>query len=106
MSWSIGKKEELPWPNSETGEPAPPAFLISLYGGPLDTELTLNLLEAYGIPYLYEYPRNGMVGKLFMGQSSSGIEVFVPETLLEDARNIINADIIDESEEHEEEFTD
>jgi len=93
MNWSIGKTNKLPWPDNESGEPVPPAFLICLYGGPLDTELTLNLLEAYGIPHICEYPRNGFIGQLFMGQSSSGMEVYVPETLLDDARNIINADI-------------
>ena len=98
MSWSIGNIEELPWPNDENGEAIPPAFLTQVYGGPLDTELTLNLLGAYGIPYIREYPNNGLIGKLFMGQPTSGIKIFVPVTLLEDARNVLNADTIDEEE--------
>ena len=102
MNWSIWKSKKLPWPDNEAGEPVPPAFLKCVYGGPLDTELTINLLEAYGIPHVTEYPRNGLIGKLFMGQSSSGVEVYVPETLLEDAQNIINADIGDEPDESDE----
>ena len=96
MNWNIGKNNKPPWPDDDSGGPVPPAFLMCLYGGPLDTELTLNLLEAYGIPHICEYPRNGFIGQLFMGQSSSGMDVYVPETMLEDARNIINADIENE----------
>jgi len=101
MSWSIGNKEELPWPNDENGKSISPAFLTQVYGSPLDTELTLNLLEAYGIPYIYQYPNNGVIGKLIMGQPTSGIEVFVPVTMLEDAQNVLNADIVDEDEPEE-----
>ena len=98
MNWSFGKKEKIPWPKDENNESIPPVFLTHIYGGPLDTELTLNVLEAYGIPYICEYPHNGLIGKLILGQSASGIKVFVPETLLEDAQNVLNADIISEDE--------
>jgi len=93
------KKNEPEWPNTVTGEAVPPAFLTHIYGGPLDTELTLNLLEAYGIPHICDYPSNGLFGKLIMGQSAGGIKVFVPETMLEDAQNVLNADTFDEDEE-------
>ena len=66
-------------------------------------ELTLNLLEAYGIPYVCEYPNNGLFGKLIMGYPPGGMDVFVPETMLEDAQNIINADDFEYGEEYEEE---
>ena len=56
-------------------------------------ELTLNLLEAYGVPYTCEYPNNGLFGKLIMGYPPGGMEVFVPETMLEDAQNILNAEV-------------
>ena len=59
-------------------------------------ELTLSLLEAYGIPYVCDYPNNGLFGKLIMGHPPSGMEVYVPETLLEDAQNLLSADIVDE----------
>ena len=104
MEWSLGKKKELPWPNNENGEAIPPAYLIHIVGGPLDMELTLNLLEAYGIPYVCEYPNNGLFGKLILGHPPGGMEVFVPETLLEDAQNLLNADIVEDEEENEEEI--
>ena len=98
MNWSLQKKEGPEWPNTESGEPVPPAFLMHIGGGPLDMELTLNLLEAYGIPNVCGYPNNGQFGKLIMGHPPSGMEVFVPETLLEDAMNILSADILEDEE--------
>jgi len=96
LSWSLKNKEEPDWPRDEEGAPVPPAFLTHIGGGPLDMELTLNLLEAYGIPHLSEYPNNGLFGKLIMGHPPSGMEVYVPETMLEDAQNVLNADIIED----------
>ena len=93
------KNNKPQWPCKENGEPVAPAFLKHIGGGPLDMELTLNLLEAYGIPYVSQYPNNGSFGKLIMGHPPSGMELYVPETLLEDAQNILNSEIIEETEE-------
>ena len=107
MSWNIKKKDEdLPWPNGENGQPVPPVYLTHVGGGPLDMELTLNLLSAYGIPSVCEYPNNGLFGKLIMGHPPSGMYVFVPETLLDDAQNILNAEIIENEETPDEEIPD
>ena len=86
----------LEWPVDDGGELVPPAFLKHIHGGPLDMELTLNLLEAYGIPHVSEYPNNGLFGKLILGHPPGVMEVFVPETMLEDAQNVLNADICDD----------
>jgi len=98
MIWSNKKKEGIPWPKGEDGETVPPAYLTDIGGGPLDMELTLNLLEAYGIPHVCEYPNNGLFGKLILGHPPSGMEVYVPETMLEDARNLLEADIVEDGE--------
>ena len=102
MDWSLKKnKDEKPaWPLADGGggESVAPAFLTHIHGGPLDMELTLNLLEAYGIPYVCEYPNNGLFGKLIMGHPPGGMEVFVPETTLEDAQNLLSADLVEEDE--------
>ena len=93
----ITTKDKGPgWPNDENGEPVPPKFLTHIHGGPLDMELTLNLLQAYGIPHCCEYPNNGLFGQLIMGYPPGGMEVFVPETMHEDAQNILGADIVDD----------
>jgi len=101
LDWSIRKKEEVPWPSNENGESVPPAYLTYIAGGPLDMELTLNLLSAYGIPYVCEYPNNGLFGKLILGHPPGGMEVFVPETMLEDAQNLLSAEIVEDENENE-----
>ena len=95
------KKNASPWPNDEKGEAVPPAYLTHIHGKPLNMELSLNLLTAYGIPYVCEYPNNGLFGQLIMGFPPGGMEVYVPETMLEDAQNLLNAEICDEEEEDE-----
>ena len=95
-NWSFKKEEEIEWPKDESGNPVPPVYLMHIGGGPLDMELTLNLLEAYGIPHVGKYPHDGLFGKLILGHSPFGMEVYVPETQLEDARNILNAEIVEE----------
>lgn len=91
--WSLKKTEGPEWPNTASGDAVAPAFLTHIHGGPLDMELTLNLLGAYGIPTVCEYPNNGLFGKLILGYPPGGMDVFVPETLLTDAQNILRADI-------------
>ena len=104
MSWSLRKQEGPPWPVDDNDEPVAPAYLTHIGGGPLDMELTLNLLEAYGIPHVGEYPNNGAFGKLIFGHPPSGMELFVPETMYDDAKNILSADpeIIEDEENTEE----
>ena len=80
------------WPSDENGEPIPPVFLMHTDGGDMNMELTQNLLSAYGIPLVGRYPNDGLFGKLIMGQAPYGAEIFVPETMLEDAQNMLNAD--------------
>ena len=94
MAMNFGSnKEIIPWPDDENGEPVPPVFLRHIHGGPLDMELTLNVLEAYGIPHVNQYPNEGLFGKLILGYPPGGMDVYVPGTMLEDAQNILAADI-------------
>ena len=103
MDWKFGKPDGPQWPKKENGEPVAPAYLKHISGGPLDLEVALSLLEAYGIPHIGEYPNNGAFGKLILGHPPSGMELFVPETMLEDAQNIMSADFSDEELEDEDE---
>ena len=86
------------WPKTDSGEPVAPAFLQHISGGPLDMELVLNLLGAYDIPTVCEYPNNGLFGKLILGYPAAGMDVYVPESMLEEAQNILNAEVIEEEE--------
>jgi len=99
MEWSFGKTGgPKNWPKDENGNPVRPAYLKHISGGPMDLEVALNLLDAYGIPHVGEYPNNGAFGNLIFGHPPSGMEVFVPETMLEEAKNVLSAEIVDEEE--------
>ena len=91
ISTPFGKLDK--WPKTADGTPVPPAFLEYLTGMESEVELTLNLLEAYSIPVFCTYPNNGDFGKTILGFSGTGTMLYVPETLLEDARNILSADV-------------
>jgi len=99
MEWKFKKPDGPNWPKDANGEPVAPAFLKHISGGPLDLEVALNLLDAYGIPHVGEYPNNGEFGKLIFGHPPSGIEVFVPETMLEEAHNVLDAKVVEDDDE-------
>jgi hypothetical protein len=98
--WGFGKKRKITdrWPKKENGDMIAPAFLMHAGGNPLDTEMTLSLLEAYDIPAVCQYPNDGEFGKLIIGYAAGGVDIFVPETLLEDAKDILSAEVVDEDE--------
>lgn len=81
------------WPKDENGEPLAPAFLLHTDELDYDDELTLSMLRAFGIPALRRYPQNGEFGSVILGMSGNGVDIYVPETMLADARNIISAEI-------------
>ena len=79
------------WPKDENGEPEEPVFLGTAVNVNLFDELTVNMLEAYGIPCIKRYPGNGSFGKLIMGMSGEGTEIYVPKSMLEDAAALCSA---------------
>ncbi len=84
------------WPRNDAGELVPPAFLEHVAGDPMAAKLTRTMLAAYGIATVCRYPNDGELGKVLFGYAGGGVDIFVPETLLEDARNIISTDLSEE----------
>jgi len=85
------------WPTDENGARVAPAFLEHV-AGKLETEMAVSLLRAFGIPTVCEYPNNGDFAKVIMGYAPAGTDIYVPETLLDDAKNIISSDMSGEVE--------
>ena len=77
------------WPRDADGEPVPPAMLTKCTGVDMDDVLLVNMLEAYGIPCLKNYPGDGQFGKIMLGMSGYGVEILVPETLLADVQGFV-----------------
>lgn len=73
------------WPRDESGQPEKPVFLCNCSNSDMSDELRINMLEAYGIPCLRMYPVDGSFGKVVLGMSGFGTDIYVPQSLLDDA---------------------
>ena len=85
--WSRVIRGELyeRWPKDENGQPEEPVRLGTVINLNMVDELTVNMLEACGIPCLTLYPGDGSFGKLILGMSGQGTDIYVPKSMAEDA---------------------
>ena len=74
------------WPKDEKGNPEAPVFLCAEKNLDMSDELLVNMLEAYQIPCLRIYPGDGSFGRVILGASGWGVNIYVPESLYEDAK--------------------
>ena len=72
------------------------AFLCTCSGTDMEDTLTVNLLEAYGIPCVRNYPGDGAFAHVVMGASGTGVDIFVPKSMLEEAKMLIEGEETDE----------
>ena len=84
------------WPKTETGEFEEPVFLKHCASTDMEDDLVVNMLAAYGIPCIRQYPNNGQLGRVIMGISGSGADLFVPASMAEEARTLCEGDIQNE----------
>lgn len=82
------------WPLDDNGDPVRPAFLETVMGTQIDYELRLSLLQSFAIPTLREYPQTGSLGKVILGFSGMGMDIYVPENMLDFAREIVKPQTI------------
>ena len=84
------------WPKQENGEPVPPKFLAHRLSVDMADVLLVNMLESYGIPAVILHPGDGDFGKVVLGMSGTGSGIYVPETMYEEAKDLMEAQIDDE----------
>lgn len=80
------------WPKTETGEPVPPKFLIHCKCNDFEDTLLVNMLESFGIPAMILHPGDGDFGQVILGMSGTGSSIFVPETMYEQANELMEAE--------------
>lgn len=80
------------WPRDEKGETIRPARLTSCSPLDMQAQMTQGLLESYGIPSIRVAPGDGQFGELILGMSGTGVDILVPETMLDDAKALLEAD--------------
>ena len=81
------------WPQSADGTPEAPVFLCHCRENDMEPDVIINLLDAFSIPCIRHYPGDGGFGKVILGMSGPGVDLFVPQSLYEDANNILNGEI-------------
>ena len=98
--WKTSMPGELynRWPKDASGEPEEPVLLTTAINNNLYDEMTVSMLEAYGIPCMIRYPGNGSFGKVILGMSGEGTEIFIPRSMLEDAAALLSGEGVLEEE--------
>jgi hypothetical protein len=66
--------------------------LVSEPSAGFEADLAVSLLEAAKIPVIQKGPETGIFGPGFAGSSPLGIRLYVPTSMLEEARDILHAD--------------
>lgn len=77
------------WPLDDNGEPVKPALLTTVTGNQVDYEMTLAQLRSFGIPSAKDFPQGGQLAKVLLGFAGTGMDVYVPENMLELARELL-----------------
>lgn len=90
LSWGREKHDlAARWPKKPDGTPEKPVFLVSAAEGDNAAAISVAKLGAYGIPVLREYGTEGTLSRVLFGTPSSGVGLYVPESMLEDAQNLL-----------------
>ena len=76
------------WPRTVSDEPEEPAFLCTRSSTDFSDKLLVNMLQAYGIPSLCMERGNGNLGRVYLGISGYGVDIYVPKSLLNDAKQL------------------
>ena len=73
-------------------------LLKETFDSPAESDMVISMLAAYGIPCFKYYDKDGGAGKVINGFSGYGASLYVPQTMLEEANNILNAEVAEEDE--------
>ena len=96
--WHFGGDDALQWPLDAQGEREKAVLFREMFDSPADTDMVISLLGAYGIPCFKYYDKDGGAGKVINGFSGYGVSLYVPESRLEEANEILEAEPLEEEE--------
>ena len=80
------------WPKDENGDFVQAAYLTNCSQLDMGDAIVESLLDSAEIPHFRRYPHYGGFGNLMLGMSAEGVDIFVPETMLEEAKNILEGE--------------
>ena len=96
-----GKGDGLLWPKDEHGEAEEAVFLVSTPDLAAYDEVLISKLRAYGIPAVTRYPKDGEFGRVYLGFSGYGADIYVPASRLDEAKELLENDAGDAPDEEE-----
>ena len=86
------------WPVEENGEKVKAVRLMNTFDSADDADMKISLLAAYGILCFKYYDLDGGAGKVINGFSGYGAGLFVPATMSDDAKAILEAKPVEDEE--------
>ena len=98
QSWGFHKYGQTydAWPRTPEGETEEPVFLVHCSPLDMEAEMIQSMLEAYGIPSLQQLPGAGAFGKVILGMSGNGIDIYVPQSRLAEAQELLKGEPVDD----------
>ena len=96
--WSF-RREAPEWPRDENGEKEQAVLLKETADSPADTDMVISFLASCGIPCFKYYDKDGAAGKVISGFSGYGASLYVPASMLDEARAVLDAPPMEEEEE-------
>lgn len=90
LSWGETPRDTAErWPKAADGTPEKAVFLTDTFEADAQADLLVEMLRAYDIPAVKRYAKDGTLGKVVLGFSGYGVALYVPESMLEDAQNLL-----------------
>ena len=96
-TWAFGP-DGPQWPVDGSGQKEKAVRLMNSFDSAADSDMTISLLAAYGIPCFKYYDREGGAGKVINGFSGFGVSLYVPASRLEEAQELLTSRPVEEDE--------
>lgn len=77
------------WPTYDDGSPVKPVRLMTVTGSQLDYQMVITQLQSFGVPVVGTFTADGTLARLILGFAGTGMDVLVPETMAELARELL-----------------
>ena len=86
------------WPVDAQGEKEKAVLLTSTFDSTADADMLISLLAAYRIPCFKYFDYEGGAGKVINGFSGYGASLYVPQSRLEEAQELLQAQPVEDEE--------
>ena len=97
-TWAFGP-DGPQWPVDGSGQKEKAVRLMNSFDSAADSDMTISLLAAYGIPCFKYYDLDGGAGNVINGFSGYGAGLYVPASRREEAEEILQAEPVTDDNE-------